>query len=376
MTNEGPALTIGTWQDGHRAEGLGSMHRILPNLMVVNAQEVFAVNHQARDYSLHEIPSVARVLAHPAISSVVVMTETGDVLLEHQRPGHDRRSTFSDQSSTKSMGYLLLGAALREGVLALEDPIEKHVPEVGPGFRDRTVADVAAMAVNHNVAELAAYQGDPAALAMFDRDERAIGLRPNDNRETLREFIGAIEPGTGGTTEWHGEIANYATINTSVLGFAVEHATQIPLSEQVRRLLHRIGGENPVAIGTDFAGVPVIGAGLVSATVDFARYGRLLLEDKDQVLHDREAAWVSGEVVPADLTHVESRYYKSAMHNEFGIGHSGWGGQLLWADPESAVVVAVNSQLASRLPAPFDFFEPVYQAAYDIVARRRETGTD
>lgn len=30
-------------------------------LMAVNAQDVFAVNHQARDYSLHEIPSVARI---------------------------------------------------------------------------------------------------------------------------------------------------------------------------------------------------------------------------------------------------------------------------------------------------------------------------
>jgi hypothetical protein len=33
-------------------------------LMAVSAQDVFAVNHQARDYSPHEIPSVARIWAH------------------------------------------------------------------------------------------------------------------------------------------------------------------------------------------------------------------------------------------------------------------------------------------------------------------------
>jgi CubicO group peptidase (beta-lactamase class C family) len=184
------------------------------------------------------------------------------------------------------------------------------------------------------------------------------------------------ERGKGDSTEWHGEIANYATINTNVLGLVLERATETLLANQVRDLLHDIGGETTVYMGTDFDGVPVIGASLMTATIDFARYGRLLIQPKAQVETDRKAAVADGQVIPADLTHVESRYYKSAMHNDFGIGHSGWGGQLLWADPESAVIVAANSQLGSHLPAPFDFFEPAYQAAYDIVTRRRETGTD
>ena len=84
--------------------------------------------------------------------------------------------------------------------------------------------------------------------------------------------------------------------------------------------------KNPVHIGTDFEGVPLIGGGMLMSTVDFARYGRLLIADKEQVLSDREAANLQGELVPADLTYVDSRYYKSAIHNEFGIGHSGWAG--------------------------------------------------
>ena len=46
-----------------------------------------------------------------------------------------------------------------------------------------------------------------------------------------------IEPGSGGSTEWAGDIANYATINTSVLGLAIEGATQTPLADQVRDLV-------------------------------------------------------------------------------------------------------------------------------------------
>jgi CubicO group peptidase (beta-lactamase class C family) len=369
MTRNRPdaAMTIDTWQHGLRAQGLASFDRIVPNLMAVNAQDVFSLDYQAYVYDLYELSSVVRVMTHPAVSSMAVITAAGDVLLEHYGRGHDRRSTFSDQSCTKTMGYLLLKQALRDGHIRLEDRIEQHLPEIGPGFHGRTVGDVASMAVNHNVAELAAYTGDPAALAMFNRDERVIGMQRNDQRETLRQFIQDIQVGDGDSTEWTGDIANYATINTSVLGLAIERATQVPLADLVRRLLHTIGGENTVSMVTDFDGVPVIGAGLVASTVDFARYGRLLLDDSKQVVADRESANTAGQPVPVDLTHVESRYYKSAIHNDFGIGHSGWGGQLVWADPDSAVIIAINSQLASKLPAPYDHFNKLYTAAIDIV---------
>ena len=67
----------------------------------------------------------------------------------------------------------MLSRALTAGALTLDDAVESLVPEIGLGFRGRTVGDVAAMAVNHNVAELAAYTGDEDAKAMFDRGKRS-----------------------------------------------------------------------------------------------------------------------------------------------------------------------------------------------------------
>lgn len=46
---------------------------------------------------------------------------------------------------------------------------------------------------------------------------------------------------------------------------------------------------------------------------------------------------------------------------------------VLWADPASSTIVAINSLLGSVLPAPFDHFEKVYHAAIDIVSRYRNT---
>jgi CubicO group peptidase (beta-lactamase class C family) len=361
-------VNIDTWQQ-QRSEGLGQLNTVTPNLMAINAQDVFKIDHQKRDYDLHEIPSVARLMNHPAVGGLVIMNKSGDVLLEHYRDA-DRSTTFSDQSSTKSIGYVLLTQALKAGKVKMTDKVDKYIPNIGSGFKGRTVGDVAAMAVNHNVAELAAYTGDKEALIMFDRDERVIGLQRNDKRETLRDFIPEIKA-AGKTNEWDGEIANYATINTSVLGLILESATGIPLSQQVRDLMHDVGGENTMYVGTDFDGTPVIGASMMSSTVDFARYGRLLIADEKNSMKDMKDAQKAGEVVPADLTAIEGRYYKSAIMTKFGLGHSGWGGQLIWADPVSGTIIAINSRMSSELPAPYDHFVKLYTAAIDVVKDQR-----
>jgi CubicO group peptidase (beta-lactamase class C family) len=57
--------------------------------------------------------------------------------------------------------------------------------------------------------------------------------------------------------------------------------------------------------------------------------------------------------------------------NQYGLGHSGWAGQLIWADPESGVIIAVNSMIQSELPAPYDHFNKIYNAATDIVKHER-----
>ncbi|MGF1749963.1 serine hydrolase domain-containing protein [Vibrio cionasavignyae] len=362
-------VTIDTWQQ-QRHVGQAVMPTFYPNMIAVNAQDVFKVDHQKRDYHLHEIPSVARLLNHPATGGIVVMTADGDVLLEQYRNGHDRSTTFSDQSATKSIGYILLNKAIADGKIKLTDKVEKYIPSIGSGFRGRTVGDVAAMNVNHSVAELAAYKGDPKALANFDKDERVIGMQRNDERLELRDWIESIEK-MGQSNEWQGDIANYATINTSVLGWLVESATGVGLDQQIRDLFHEVGGENTVFMGTDFAGTPVIGASMMSSTIDFARYGRLLISDKQQAIQDMKVANKEGEPVPAELTHIESRYYKSAIMNEYGLGHSGWAGQLIWADPESGIIVAINSMIQSELPAPYDHFNKEYEAVFDVVKYMR-----
>jgi CubicO group peptidase (beta-lactamase class C family) len=366
------AVNIDNWQKGHRAYGLANITRIAANQSVVNAEDVFPLNLQARDYAIHELPSVARVLSHPAVSGLVVMTEDGDVLLEHYSRGNDRDTIFSSQSATKSVGYLLLNRALKDGKIRMDTKVEQILPEVGTGFHGRTIQEVASMAVYHNLNETLAYEGDPAAKELYDVDERAIGHHRNPKRETLSDFITLLKPGgEDGSNEWQGEYANYASINTIVLTLEIDRVSDLPVSRQVRNLMHDIGGEKSAFMATDFDGVPALGTGFALSTLDSARYCRLLIADKDQVSADIEASKTAGQPLPSSYAPAPTRYYKSAMMNQYGIGHTGWGGQLFWADPESGVIIAINGQLMSKSPASADHFRMIQTAAFDIVRHQR-----
>ena len=374
ISNLAPAqqVNIDNWQKGHRAYGLANISRIAANQSVVNAENVFSLNHQARDYDLREIPSVEKLIKHRAVSGIVVMTEDGDVLLEHYSRGNGRSTIFSSMSSTKSVGYLLLNSALRNGKIKMDTKVEEILPEVGTGFHGRTIHDVASMAVHHNLNEQLAYEGDPEAKKLYDIDERAIGHHKNPKRETLADFIKLLKAGgNDGSNEWKGEYANYASINTIVLTLAIDRVSDVPVSRQVRDLMHDIGGENSAFMATDFDGVPALGTGFGLSTLDSARYCRLLIADKDQLRADIKASKTAGQPFPAVYVPAPSYYYKSALMNEYGIGHSGWGGQLFWADPESGVIIAINSQLMTKSPALAEHFLNLHTAAFDIVKHQR-----
>lgn len=363
-------LNIDNWED-FRAQGLTELHHIYSNFMGVNAQDVFELKDQNHDYTLQEMPSVARALRHPALSAFVVIKGDGAVLMEHYANGSSRDTVFSVQSGTKSFGYLLLNDALTNGQINLDDMVEKYIPNIGAGYHDRTVGDVAAMLVNHNVAELEAYAGDPEALRLFKESDAIFGFARNNAQTTLEEYVPQVQVGPGGSTLWDGDILNYASINTNVLSLAIQNATGKPAADTVRRILHKVGGEHSIYMLTDFSGLPMLSGGMAMRARDSARYARLLIEDKAQVLNDREAAFKKGGRVPPEILHVESRYYKSAMHNEYGIGHSGWGGQILFADPESGTVVAIHGQISSESAAPYEYYTMGYEAIYDIIKHVR-----
>ena len=101
------------------------------------------------------------------------------------------------------------------------------------------------------------------------------------------------------------------------------------------------------------------------------RAATLLISDKAKAVKGIKDSAIAGQSVPAQRLYIDSHYYKSAIMNEYGVGHSGWAGQLIWTDPESGTIIAINSMVQSDLPAPYDHFNKEYQAAFDVVKHLR-----
>ena len=364
-------LTVEDWHT-HRAKTLVESQKILTNGIFVNAEQVRELKDQMNDYAINELPSVQRILKHPSLSSMVVLSTNGDVLLEHHRADRGLGTVYSVQSSTKLMGHVLIQKMLKDGKIKLSDLISDYVPGVS-GYKDRTVNDLAAMLIDHTSAELAAYKGDPDALAFYELEDKVYAQALNPTRAIFQTLLKKIKPaGKDGSTEFKGDVVNYASSNTNTIALIAQAVYKRPAQSLVREIMHAIKGENTVYMATDYEGFPIIGGGLVASSRDFARLG-LLVADKSAEQFEKELieAQELGGNVPADVASVDSKYYRSAMWNEFGLGHSGWGGSLLWTDPVSGTVVAVITQVNSEFPAPYDHYNKMYSAAIEIVKYQR-----
>ena len=370
-------VTLANWQQ-HRAYGLRNLERVVPDLISANAEEIRPLRVE-RDYAIGELAAVRALRDHDACDGLLVLS--GDrIAYEGYANGMTPTSLHSCQSSTKTTMNLLAGKAIAGGALDLDAPVEQYVPEIGDGFRGRSVDDVLAMNVRHELDEMAAMTGD---RTLFDKEESSMGLVPSSiTPMNRREFIASLGPGNeDGTNENRTGGAFYATINTALAGWLVERATGESLQQSVRELMHAIGGENPIYMAVDRVGVPLVGAGFVMTLRDFARYGMLL---------GSGGAGVGGElvgggpgfvqrtladgVVPYD---VEGYYYVySAFASEYGFGHAGWGGQWIWADPASETVIAAFAGLMGADPADHRYLELLVEVTGEVVDYARQASSE
>ena len=374
-------VTLANWQE-NRAYGLRNFERVVPDLIAVNAEQIRPLTVE-RDYGIDLLPGVKALRAHGALDGLLVLK--GDrIAFEAYSNGMTPTRLHSCQSSSKTIMNMLAGKAIVEGDLDLQASVEEYVPEIGSGFRGRTVEDVLAMNVRHELDEPAAYTGDRTLL---DKEESSMGfVSASFTPMNRREFIASLGAGNeDGTNENRSGGYFYATVNTALAGWLVEHATGIPLQRAVREAMHAIGGENTIQMAVDRVGVPIVGGGFVMTLRDFGRYGMLL---------GSGGVGVGGEVVGGGAEFVKRtleegsvriaidgevldgyHYVYSTFTSPWGLGHAGWGGQWVWADPGSDTVIAAFAGLMGTNPADHAYASLLVGMTCDVVEYARDGGS-
>jgi hypothetical protein len=191
---------------------------------------------------------------------------------------------FTSFSIAKSFTSALVGIAIDEGAIgSVNDPVVAYLPELrGRGLGGLTIRHLLTMASGIR------YVHDDAVSPLQEltqfTDDGLSYAHPNLRRRALR-LRAADEP--------VGTYFNYNNYYPQLLGMILERTTRRPPAEYLQeKIWRRLGMEYPASwsLDSEAGGFELMTAGINGRAIDFAKFGRLFLND---------GAWNGAQIVPA-----------------------------------------------------------------------------
>ena len=276
-----------------------------------------------------------------------LVVQDNDIIFEEYW-GMEQDGRHVIMSITKTTIPALIHEYINNGMIDPNKKVSEYIPEIGSGYADATVQQVLDMDVTNSFSE---NYFDPNAGVW--EHEVAIGWRadpenkyPQGDKQFISETITSDDvTGTG--------VMQYKTTNTDVLAWIIEEVSgesYLKLFEE--KIYSKIGAEQDAIFTVDSQGFPTAGGGLIMTARDLARYGQLWANDG--------VSFDGTQVIPKDWIEEHRtdskgteypyypgyRYHDQLWSNGNVLGHMGWGGQNMFADPETNVVVVILSSHA------------------------------
>src|ERR1700756_4698977 len=261
------------------------------------------------------------------------------------------------QSVSKSITGTLTGVLVARGVLAPDDLVTAHVPELaGTSFDGATVRHLLDMRAGTRFDETYA---DPASDLRASEAQFGWAPGPRPARDAVAYLSGLVNHRP------HGGRFEYRSILTDVLGLVIERAAGMPFADTLgRELWGPMGAETDAYVTVDADGFPVTDGGICVSLRDLARFGRMVLDggvvDSRQIVpagwladtlaggEDSAEAFAQGEH-SAELPggHYRNQWWVPAGQRVF----VGWGihGQFLFVDRGTRTVIGLLSTWPTSL---------------------------
>ena len=207
-----------------------------------------------------------------------LVIQDATILYEGYFNGATRDSVVTSFSMAKSFTSALIGIAIAEGHIAsVDDPITNYLPELAQ--RDRrfaaiTIRDLLRMSSGIRYKEFPFLNGDDAKTYYYP-DLRSLALHDT-------EIVGPP-----------GEVFLYNNYHPLLLGLILERATGMPVATYLQEKIWKpIGMEYDGSWSLDStpSGFEKMESGINGRAIDFAKFGRLFLNDGN---------WNGTQVIPA-----------------------------------------------------------------------------
>jgi CubicO group peptidase (beta-lactamase class C family) len=323
-----------SWKQGQREAAFRAMDR-MPVLAKASSVTASPTPMPLPAGQPLEIPGIDEYLRTQNTAGLVILQD-GKVRFERYGLGFDDAGRWTSFSVAKSFTSTLVGAAIQDGhIKSLEDKVSRYIPGLrGSAYDDVTVRQLLTMSSGVRWNE--DYEDPKADVAQFNNATPEAGM--DATVSYLRKLPRAHPPG---------EVWNYNTGETNLIGVLVSGATGKPLAQYLQeKIWHPAGMESEATWLLGRTGHEIAGCCLQASTRDFARFGLFVLAN---------GAAGDRQVVPPDWFAQATRKQKDIGAPGRGYGFQWWTyddgsvaaqgifGQGIYIDPQRRLVIASNS---------------------------------
>jgi CubicO group peptidase (beta-lactamase class C family) len=318
-----------------------SMDEIFTTRTVARSGPVWDLPHEDRslDFTYQwqgEMRAADEILERTFTNALLIMKD-GRIVSEIYRNNSNERSRFMGWSMTKSITSVLVGCALADGYIdSLDTPISDYLPDLmGGGYEGVSIRHVMQMRSGVDYQERYDF-ANPGTAA---RNHIAALVRNTARFADVARTLPRIqEPG---------ELFQYKTIDTAVLGWLIERATGGSVAAYTASCLWEpLGAESdgyyimdgPPGVGREFSG-----AGFNATLRDFARFGQMMLDggvaDGRRIVSED---WVQRSTGPSGETGEQRGGYGLQwwmVGQDSAYAAIGLQGQYIYIDPATRTVV-------------------------------------
>ncbi len=259
--------------------------------------------------------NTADFLATTDTTGLLILKDDAVVFEQYWR-GNTASTPWAAWSVSKSFTSVLVGIAVHDGLIrSIEDPITRYVPELkGSAYDGARIKDALQMSSGARWNE--DYSDRQSDVNRFGRTFALGG--------SLDEFAGTL------TREFApGTFNRYNSMDAQVLGMILRRTAGKSQSEYLQeKIWSPLGMESDAYWVTDDKGMEFAAGGLNATLRDFAKLGRLYLND---------GRWNGAQIVPAEWVHASvTPDAPHLMPGKRASSDSAWGYGFQWWVPDNS----------------------------------------
>ncbi|TXH35566.1 MAG: class C beta-lactamase-related serine hydrolase [Rhodospirillaceae bacterium] len=222
-----------------------------------------------------------------SFTSGFLVLSQGEIVMERYMNGFAPHGQHLAMSVSKSVTATVCGILVHRGLIDPAAPVTRYLPELdATAYRGATVQHVLDMMSGVHFDET--YDSPDSDIQKLDEVSGWKPLSHPDGPQTIWQFILTLTK----QDQPHGQVFNYRSIETDVLGLIMERASGRRLAELIsEELWVPMGAGEDAYITVDRAGTALADGGFNAALRDFGRFA---------LLHLRNGKANGRQIVPRD----------------------------------------------------------------------------